>query len=831
MAEIQKNQNLEWARAQIENYIRLYPRYQAYNEVLRRVLEKAAAKYAPLAIVQTRPKSISGFADKMLRKRAQGRYTDAVNRITDLCGGRVITPTLSEVKSISEFIETHFDIDWDNSVDVGQRLKPVEFGYRAIHYVVELKRGVFPTKDIDIKIPEEVYGLKAEIQVKTILEHAWGVFTHDRAYKGAFKIPQKWEREMAHLAAVLEGVDNSFARIQNGLERYAASYGAYMTEAKMRDETEYLKLALEYDPNNAELAARIGKLALALGDWQMAMDVLRRHVDSGYQPVLRDLGVALCKLYRANPDSQQYKQGQKYLEAASALSNRDSDALASLAGTWKGIDEDRARELYRQAFEADPSDPYPLGNYLEYEVTSRRDTSLASLMRPVIEAAIRRSRDQADVGMNLPWAFYNTGRFYLLMGMPYDSIAAYAKAVQLSTASFMIDTSLLSIEKLDVVRAKLQGYDWLRRLLLVGLAVKSQSQESIKRVEKLTSTSHKLIRGPVIVVAGGNDISVEKQIQDYRQLVLEAFRDFKGTVISGGTTAGVSGLAGELGNRHPDAVRTIGYLPSSLPDGVAQDSRYNEIRRTDGDGFSPLEPLQYWVDIIVSGISPSQVKLLGINGGTVAAAEYRIALSLGARVAVLEGSGGEAAKLVADNDWADSKGLLRLSAEATTIEAFVGLSNPELDPEIRETIARAIHENFRGLRARNMGSEDPAMAEWDRLRDDLKESNLQQADDVSRKLRRIGCAVHKVVGRDVASMTFAEDEIQVMAEMEHARWNVERLLAGWTWAEKRDPIRKTSPYLVGWLELPEDVKEWDRETVRKIPEFLAGVGLGIRRLI
>lgn len=69
-----------------------------------------------------------------------------------------------------------------------------------------------------------------------------------------------------------------------------------------------------------------------------------------------------------------------------------------------------------------------------------------------------------------------------------------------------------------------------------------------------------------------------------------------------------------------------------------------------------------------------------------------------------------------------------------------------------------------------------------------------------------------------------------MAEMEHARWVMERVLDGWTWGEKRDVLGKTSPYLVGWSQLPEDVKEWDRETVRKIPEFLARGEFEVYRL-
>ena len=83
--------------------------------------------------------------------------------------------------------------------------------------------------------------------------------------------------------------------------------------------------------------------------------------------------------------------------------------------------------------------------------------------------------------------------------------------------------------------------------------------------------------------------------------------------------------------------------------------------------------------------------------------------------------------------------------------------------------------------------------------------------------------------RDIRLITFTEDEVEIMAEMEHGRWNVERLLDGWMWSETRDIMKKTSPYLVAWSELPDDAKEWDKELVRKIPEFLAKVGLEIRR--
>jgi hypothetical protein len=154
---------------------------------------------------------------------------------------------------------------------------------------------------------------------------------------------------------------------------------------------------------------------------------------------------------------------------------------------------------------------------------------------------------------------------------------------------------------------------------------------------------------------------------------------------------------------------------------------------------------------------------------------------------------------------------------------------PELTPDLRETIAQAIHEAYRHAQQGKVRNRDLSIAKWDKLPDYLKESNRQQADHIFEKLRQIGYTVHKVTDRDIALAAFTEDEVEIMAEMEHARWNVERLRDGWRWGKKRDVIKKTSPYLVPWPGLSGDMKEWDRQTVRQIPEYLAKVGLEVRR--
>lgn len=825
-------QKLRWVQQQINEYKRVFPRYKLYARTLQNVLEKVVSNYSPAAIIQSRAKTIPSFADKIQRKRTV--HNNPVKEFTDLCGVRIITNTTAEVKAVCDFIENHFDVDWDNTQDVRQRLKPTEFGYLSVHYIVKFKEGDFPSKEVDVQIPEKVYGLKAEIQVRTILEHAWADFTHDLSYKGSFKIPDKWLRELASLAATLEIMDNEFSRIRYSLENYASNYDTYMNKEQMKEEIERLKIVLKCDPKNVGLAYRIGKIARTFGDWQEAISVLSKYAESNYQPILRELGVAMCKRQK-NSKSREYRKGQEYLEKAIELPSEDSDALASLAGTWKKIDEDKARELYRRAFEIDPSYPYALANFLEYEIAYRRDNSIIPLVRHVIEASIKRCREQADVRMNLPWAFYDIGKFYLLLGKPFDSIANHAKALQISTeqkADWTIDTSLAGINKLTVIQDQLPGYEWVRRLLLIGLASKFSTthhgKTALEEVKRLASKGHKPIVGPVLILVGGSGgADVEQQMQFFRDSLLEAFKNYNGTIIGGGTTSGISGIVGQAQETYVDSLHTIGYVPRALSGDVSVDTRYHEIRYVEDNNHSPMESIQSWTDLIASGVDPSNVKLLGINGGAISAAEYRIALALGVRVAVIQGSEHETAKLLSDKDWKNSKTLIVLPSDQMTIKAFVGPRAPKLRPKVRETIAEAIHETYRT--ARKPTNEDPSLVEWKDLPEYLKESNRQQADHIVEKLLKINCDTRPVLGKKPFLVNFTDDEVEVMAEMEHARWNVERLLDGWKWGEKKDVVKKINPYLVSWSELSEGVKEWDRETVRKIPDFLAKAGIEIIR--
>ena len=77
---------------------------------------------------------------------------------------------------------------------------------------------------------------------------------------------------------------------------------------------------------------------------------------------------------------------------------------------------------------------------------------------------------------------------------------------------------------------------------------------------------------------------------------------------------------------------------------------------------------------------------------------------------------------------------------------------------------------------------------------------------------------------------FTPEEVEILAEMEHERWVLEREADGWLYGETRNVDTKISPHLRPWDELTEEVKEYDRETVRGTPEFLAKVGFKVYRM-
>ncbi|MDH3300013.1 MAG: NAD-binding protein [Acidimicrobiia bacterium] len=145
-----------------------------------------------------------------------------------------------------------------------------------------------------------------------------------------------------------------------------------------------------------------------------------------------------------------------------------------------------------------------------------------------------------------------------------------------------------------------------------------------------------------------------------------------------------------------------------------------------------------------------------------------------------------------------------------------------------EILARAIHDEYLANERRrgNTPATNPSMVPWEQLPEGLKESSRDQAAHIGTKLAAIGKAIAPLTDLDASDVVFTPDEVEVMAKMEHERFIEDRLRSGWTPGPK-DIEAKTTPFLIPWDELSEDVKDKDREAVRGMPTFLSRAGYQI----
>ena len=166
----------------------------------------------------------------------------------------------------------------------------------------------------------------------------------------------------------------------------------------------------------------------------------------------------------------------------------------------------------------------------------------------------------------------------------------------------------------------------------------------------------------------------------------------------------------------------------------------------------------------------------------------------------------------------------------------VGLLERICQPDLvlggaNEALAHAIHERY--LRDQLSGEEhtsgNPSLVPWERLPEDLKESNRSQADHIGLKIQSIGCDIAPLTEWEANAFTFTPEEIETMAQMEHVRWIEERRAQGWTLGS-RDTVKKTNPNLVAWEELPEEGKAFNRNLIQELPQSLSHAGFQIYRL-
>lgn len=71
--------------------------------------------------------------------------------------------------------------------------------------------------------------------------------------------------------------------------------------------------------------------------------------------------------------------------------------------------------------------------------------------------------------------------------------------------------------------------------------------------------------------------------------------------------------------------------------------------------------------------------------------------------------------------------------------------------------------------------------------------------------------------------------LEAMAKNVHETWAQERIRQGWTYGEKRDDALKHHPCLITYEDLPEDEKQYDRNTSVETLKLILKLGFKISK--
>ena len=197
----------------LEQYRSLLPVYEQMAAIIPERLKQFFEEAGIIvASVEHRVKTEGSLAGKLKLKGS--KYKDIFD-ITDLVGLRVITFYIDDVDKVASVLERLFEIDWENSIDKRKAHEIDSFGYLSLHYICRIPESAYN----DPEHPE-LNKIRFEVQMRTVLQHAWANMNHDTGYKSGVEIPKVYLRNLSRLAGILELVDDEFSRIRRELADY-----------------------------------------------------------------------------------------------------------------------------------------------------------------------------------------------------------------------------------------------------------------------------------------------------------------------------------------------------------------------------------------------------------------------------------------------------------------------------------------------------------------------------------------------------------------------------------------------------------------------------------
>lgn len=268
--------------------------------------------------VAVRIKDRDSFAAK-LRNDAYPDYVD-LDSAYDILGVRVIAYHSSEIPQLKEALSQIFTIEQE--VDkAAETARAGRFGYASQHLIA---------RDEDSLV---------EIQLRTVLQHAWAEFEHDIRYKNHVSDPEV-DRAFTLAAGLIELADQQFDKIAEFMER------SEQTDTKCEED----KITADTLPRELTQIAGDQYPTSRVEYYKYAVDMLHTHGITTYKQ-LRALMKNLDKLSKAMKypyypgqvrlidDMLLYTFGRDHIRKTVHIGENAGSRPGRLGNRWQKLDQ------------------------------------------------------------------------------------------------------------------------------------------------------------------------------------------------------------------------------------------------------------------------------------------------------------------------------------------------------------------------------------------------------------------------------------------------------------------------------------------------------------
>ena len=160
-----------------------------------------------IAYCSSRIKSPESMKQKLLKKGEEPNAENAVSKVNDAVGIRVITSFVDDIYKVADLIEKQQDIHILKIKDYVQQ--PKKSGYQSLHLIVE----------VPVTYLDKTTAVRVEIQIRSVAMDYWAELDSQMCYKKDAGQLEAVEKATKQYADVIAGVDKKILELRKKIQK------------------------------------------------------------------------------------------------------------------------------------------------------------------------------------------------------------------------------------------------------------------------------------------------------------------------------------------------------------------------------------------------------------------------------------------------------------------------------------------------------------------------------------------------------------------------------------------------------------------------------------